>query len=301
MHFDRRFVLVLAASLCWGLLVAAVFYRVAGGRKAAVHLEPQKTLVVATHALPIAATIDREAVHLKQVPESQFPAGGLTRIEDVVDRPVVSAILEGEPVMEARLAIKGSGMGLAPMIPSGMRAIAVRVNDVVGVAGFVLPGMRVDVLVTGRPPNRNDTLTRTVLQNVTVLSAGQTIQADGKSQSINTPVVTLLVSPQQAEALTLANTDGHIQLVLRNSADSQIAATHGQELHELYGSPADAVPEPAAAPRPARTVTNRAAARPAVLPPLIVPVVLPAPDQVEMIRGGVRKIELFQPSGTGSK
>ena len=100
-----------------------------------------------------------------------------------------------------------------------MRAISVRVNDVVGVAGFVLPGMRVDVLVTGRPPGLADTVTRTVLQNIAVLSAGQTIQTDGKSQSITTPVVTLLVDPREAEALTLANNEGHIQLVLRNSTD----------------------------------------------------------------------------------
>src|ERR1035438_404816 len=132
--------------------------------------------------------------------------------------------------------------------------ISVRVNDVVGVAGFVLPGMRVDVLVTGRPPNRTDTETQTVLQNISVLTAGQTLQSDSKSQPIMTPVVTLLVSPAEAEALTLANSEGHIQLVLRNSTDQTAVATRGHRLYDLYGVPAPEEP---------RAPVRRAAARPA--------------------------------------
>ena len=129
-----------------------------------------------------------------------------------------------------------------------MRAISVRVNDVVGVAGFVLPGMRVDVLVTGKPPNRADTETQTVLQNITVLSAGQTIQTDGKSQPIVAPVVTLLVTPAEAEALTLANVEGHIQLVLRNSTDQATVATQRAQAARTLGGAAGrdraARPEP---------------------------------------------------------
>ena len=131
-------------------------------------------MVVATRPLVVGSTVDRGSVKLRGVPEGMFPAGAFSRVEDVLERPVISAIEADEPVVEARLAAKGSGMGLGPMIPPGMRAISVRVNDVVGVSGFVLPGMRVDVLVTGKPPNRADTETQTVLQNITVLSAGQT-------------------------------------------------------------------------------------------------------------------------------
>ena len=153
-------------------------------------------------------------------------------------------------MVEARIAARGSGLGLGPLIPPGMRAMAVRVNDVVGVAGFVLPGMRVDVLVTGRPPGRAEAYTRTVLQNITVLSAGQTIDTDGKGQAINTPVVTLLVSPADAETLTLSNSEGHIQLVLRNSSDQQVAGTRGRQTLELYGAPAPAEPAAEPAPKP---------------------------------------------------
>src|SRR5438477_2158976 len=226
MNLNRRFVLVISISLAWALVVSGTFYRLAGGvrTRAAV----QKQVVVATRTLPVGSTLDRDSVKLRGVPESLFPAGGFSRLEDVLERPVISAIQADEPVVEARVAVKGSGMGLGPLIPPGLRAVSVRVNDVVGVAGFVLPGMRVDVLVTGRPPNVADTITRTVLQNIAVLSAGQTLQTDAKSQAISTPVVTLLVTPNDAESLTLANNEGHIQLVSRNSTDQQFSDTHGR-------------------------------------------------------------------------
>jgi pilus assembly protein CpaB len=208
----------------------------------------------------------------------------------VLERPVISPIQADEPVVEARVAIKGSGVGLGPLIPPGMRAISVRVNDVVGVAGFVLPGMRVDVLVTGKPPNRGDTETQTVLQNITVLSAGQTTQTDGKSQPIVTPVVTLLVSPAEAESLTLSNIEGRIQLVLRNSTDQATVPTSGRRLHDLYGAPPPEVPPAKAAPpKVHRAAAPVAAAAPD--PPAAVPAA--EPEQMMVIRGAVKKVEVF--------
>jgi pilus assembly protein CpaB len=300
MRFDRRFLIVLSASLLWALVVSAMFYRLAAGSAGRRGEDARKEVVVASRPLPVGATIDRDALKLREVPESLFPAGAFSRLEDVIDRPVISPIQPEEPVVEARLAGKGSGIGLAPLIPPGMRAMSMRVNDVVGVAGFILPGMRVDVLVTGHAEGQSDTVTRTVLQNVGVLSAGQTTQTDGKSQSILTPVVTLLVSPQDAEALTLANNDGHIQLVLRNSADEKTVMTAGSRLHDLYGGPAPAE-TPAALPRPApiRTRADVAAIAPAVAPlpvaqPPLVPLALkPASDEIEVIHGKVKTVEIF--------
>jgi pilus assembly protein CpaB len=294
MHFDRRFVLVISMSLAWALVVSFAFYRLAGGSGGRARAASEKPVVVATRPLVVGSTLDRGSVKLRGVPESMFPAGAFSRLEDVLERPVISAIQADEPVVEARLAAKGSGMGLGPMIPPGMRAISVRVNDVVGVAGFVLPGMRVDVLVTGKPPNRADTETQTVLQNITVLSAGQTIQTDAKSQPIVTPVVTLLVNPAEAEALTLSNIEGRIQLVLRNSTDQVTVATHGRRLHELYGA-APATPAlvaDIALPAPIR----RAAARPAAPPAPAAaapPPAAPRPEQMMVIRGAVKKLEFF--------
>ncbi len=292
MRTDRRFWIVLTFSLLWGLLVAGFFYQVAAGTARRGRAGPQKPMVVAAHELPLGSVLTRDSVKLRNVPENLFPAGGFSRVEEVLDRPVISAIQPDEPVVEARVAARGSGFGLAPLIPPGMRAMAVRVNDVVGVAGFLLPGMRVDVLVTGRPPGRNESYTRTVLQNVTVLSAGQTIETDGKSQSINTPVVTLLVSPADAETLTLANSEGHIQLVLRNSSDQQVAGTRGRQTLELYGvaqTPVPAAPAPA---KPHRAATSMAARPvPAAAPPEH------ASEEVLMIRGRVKTLEPLPPSG----
>jgi pilus assembly protein CpaB len=165
-----------------------------------------------------------------------------------------------------------------------MRAVSVRVNDVVGVAGYVLPGMRVDVLVTGRPPNFNGTITNTVLQNIVVLTAGQVLQPESRGQAINTPVVTLLVTPDQAEILTLAGSEGRIQLVLRNGADQGTEKTAGRETSDLYGHRTSKVEAPAKAPahrpRQAAAPVAPVAARPATA------------DEVVMIRGNLRTVEV---------
>ena len=295
MHLDRRFLIIVGSSLLWGMVVALVFYRSATGSRRPVAERP---LVVAAEPLSPGASIAASSLRIRHVPENLFPKGGYSRLEDVVGRPVTSRIEADEAVVDGRLAARGSGFGVAPMIPSGMRAVSVRVNDVAGVAGFVLPGMRVDVLVTGRPPGADDTFTATVLQNVTVLSAGQTVETDGKSQSMSVPVVTLLVDPVQAETLTLAANEGHIQLVLRNSGDQRVEETARRELRELYAhgavrdaappQPVVAPPRPAAEHHVAPPVLPRAAA--ATPPPA------PAPPPVEtivLIRGNQKIVETF--------
>ena len=295
MRVDRRFAIVVGLSLVWASLVSAVFYRVAASKGRQSPVEPEKPLVVAVQPIPVGTLIKPEFIKLIRVPGNLVPKGGFSRPEDVLDRPVISPIQPEEPVVEARLAPRGSGVGVAPLIPPGMRAISVRVNDVVGVAGFILPGMRVDVLVTGHSGGREDTMTATVLQNITVLSAGQTIQADAGKQSINTPVVTLLVSPGQAESLTLANNEGRIQLVLRNSSDQQMAQTTGRQLSDLYGLERRA-PPPSLGP-----VRGKPAAAPATPPPAGVTVVLAPPDGVLMIRGNLKTVEALEPHQGGSK
>lgn len=281
---DRRFVTVLAVSLVFALVVSAIFYQVvarAGAPPKKVAPVQMKDVVVATRPLPVGVTIKAPDVKLSKVAVEAFPKGAFSKVEDVIDRPVVSNILGDEPVLEARLAARGSGLGLAPIIPVGMRAVTVRVNDVAGVAGFVLPGMRVDVLVTGRPPSGNDTVTTTCLQNILVLSAGTTIQPDAKGQAIQAPTVTVLTSPQEAEILTLAQQEGRIQLVLRNGSDHAIEKTPGRDIAELYGRFGRNEPKPAA-PRPRTRPVQVAAAPP---PP-------PPPDQVVVIRGNQRTVEV---------
>jgi len=288
---DRRFLTVLGVSLVFALVVSSVFYqmtaRSGGSRKS--DATDSKDIVVTTRPLGVGVMIKPADVKIAKVPADGFPKGAFTRVEEVLDRPVVSNILLDEPVLEGRLAAKGSGLGLAPTIPVGMRAVAVRVNDVAGVAGYVLPGMRVDVLVTGRPPNADGNITTTCLQNILVLSAGQTIQPDARGQAIQAPTVTLLVDPTQAETLTLANSDGHIQLVLRNSSDQTIEKTPGRFITELYGGSRrqNPVKEPAPKPRPKPVVTAEVAV---ATPPPPAP---PPPDQVVVIRGTTKTVEVI--------
>jgi len=281
---DRRFLVVLGLSLVFALVVSSIFYFQFTGRPTAKAAPTNvRDMVVATKGLAVGVTVKAGDVHVAKVNVDAFPKGAFSKVEEVVDRPVIKEILVDEPVLEGRLAERGSGQGLAPIIPVGMRAVSVRVSDVAGVAGFVLPGLRVDVLVTTRPPNSDDgSVTTTCLQNILVLSAGQTIQTDGRGQAINTPTVTLLVAPDQAEVLTLAGNEGRIQLVLRNSSDQEIAKTTGSGMRALYGAP-KAAPKPVAVERP-RPVAVATAPTP-VPPP-------PPPPEIVVIRGTQRTVEV---------
>ena len=203
-----------------------------------------------------------------------------------------------EAVLDGRLAAKGSGLGLAPTIPVGMRAVTVRVNDVANVAGFVLPGMKVDVLVTGHPPSGEGDMTTTVLQNMLILSSGTTMQADARGQAIQSPSVTILATPDQAELLTLAGNDGKIQLILRNSSDQGMEKTSGRVVSELYGNRKPPKPEVAPAPKPAAPKPVQVAVQAPPPPPVAPPP--PPPDQVVMIRGTQRTVEVIPNGPNGS-
>ncbi len=293
---DRRFLTVLGVSLVFALVISSVFYQMtarAGSTKRAPEATDLRDVIVAAKPLAVGTTIKPADIKLSKVPAVAFPKGAFSKPEEVIDRPVISNVLMDEPVLEGRLAARGSGLGLAPVIPVGMRAVTVRVNDVSGIAGFVLPGMRVDVLVTGQPPSAGSgTMTVTPLQNMLVLSAGTSMQPDAKGQAIQAATVTLLATPEQSETLTLANNEGRIQLVLRNGSDQTIEKPPGREVAELYGGrvrkPAGESAAPRPRPRPVETVA-------AVAPPPPPP---PPPDQIVVIRGTQKSVEVV---GVGGK
>jgi pilus assembly protein CpaB len=288
---DRRFLTVLGVSLVFALVVTIIFYQMASGASSGTtKAEPVDTanVVVAAKPLEVGVSVKPDDVKIVKLPTSAVPKGAFAKVEEVIDRPVISNILLDEPILEGRLAARGAGLGLAPVIPVGMRALSVRVNDVVGVAGYVLPGMHVDVLVTGQPPGgEQGMVTTTVLQDITVLTAGASLQSDSRGQAINAPVVTLLVTPEQAEVLTLAGNETKIQLVLRNAADKTVNLTKGRRLNELYhGSATPEIrPEQRPVVRRPRPEPIRVAAAPVAPPP-------PAPDQIVMIKGNTKTVEL---------
>lgn len=295
---DRRFLTVLGVSLVFALVVSSIFYQMTSRANSPKKQEVSdlRDMVIAARPLPVGLTVKTADLKVIKVPTQAFPKGAFSKPEDVLDRPVVASILAEEPIIEGRLAQRGSGVGLAPIIPVGMRAVTVRVNDVVGVAGYVLPGMRVDVLITGHPPGNGTTVTKTVLQNILVLSSGQMMQTDQSGKPVDAPNVTVLVTPQQAELLTLAGNEGRIQLVLRNGGDQNIEKTDGLSLYALYGIHSRAMqnggaqqdPDGLAPARPRRPRPQPAA----VAPPVVAaPPPAPVPDQIITIRGIDKKVE----------
>ncbi len=295
---NKRFIGVLIFAFIIATLGGVITYRSLINRAPVARAAPPMVqIALAAHNLEVGAILREGDIKLADWP-GVMPAGASSRAQDFLGRGVLTAIYANEPVIESRLAPKGAGGGLAAMIPQGMRAFAVRVNDVVGVAGFVTPGMRVDVLINGNTPGGSGalgTLARTLMQNVEVLSAGQDIKKDAEGKAMLTQVVTLLVTPEQAEKLSLATNQTTIQLVLRNPIDRQVAAVPGSALAYLFNQ---GVPKPAAdVERPA---PRRAQAPP---PPVVVREVetpkKEAPYSMEIIMGTKKSETKFENRGEG--
>ena len=237
----RRILTILLCAMVVSGAASYLVYRIVG-KQVAARSTPQAQLssvVVAARNLEIGTVITERDLKSSEW-AGPVPNGVAVKPEAIVGRGVVSALYEGEPIMENRLAAPGSGGGLAATIPPGMRACAVRVDEVVGVAGFVLPGMRVDVLISGTPPGAatgGGSKVRTLLQNIQVLSAGANIQKDAEGKPVQVQVVNLLVTPDQAELLSLAGSETRIQLVLRNPLDTQVTKTAGSATAALFADP----------------------------------------------------------------
>ena len=189
-----------------------------------------------------------------------------------------------EPILAGRVTEKGAGVGLAPLIPEGKRAVAIAINQVTGVSGYINPGSEVDILLTGAPKAGSERITTTVLENVTVLSTGHRLEMDPNGKPQNVPVINMLLNPSESELLTLATQAGRIHLVLRNPMDDEETAKDRKAVRQsdLWAKVRKRAPRPA--PRPLR-----AAAPPPPPPP-------PAPALVEMIRGSKRSLQKFSRS-----
>ncbi len=287
---SKRLLSVLVFALVVSLGASVLIYRLVASKMTTTAKPTTTEVMVAAKNLPVGTMIG-EADLKSGAWSGSLPPGAVLKKEDALGRGVVASIYEGEPILDSRLAAKGAGAGLAATIPPGMRAVAIRVNDVVGVAGFVVPGMRVDILVLGVPPGGSSavgTITKTILQNIEVLSAGQNIQKDAEGKPVTVQVVNLLVTPEQAEVLSLISNDMRIQLVLRNPLDTQEAKTTGTAAASIFtGVAYKGTPAPTA--RPARPAS-----------PAPTPVVKAAPERpatpvvVEVIQGTRRNEVKFQ-------
>jgi pilus assembly protein CpaB len=278
-----RIVIVLALALVAGAVFAvgtANYLRGLPARAATPAFEVTTVLVAASN-LGIGSEVKLDDVRPLEWRADSVPPGAVSNSDDVIGRGLLMSMVQGEPFLEPKLAPRGAGVGLPPAIPQGYRAMSVKVNEVIGVAGYVLPGSYVDVVVTVSPTRALEDMTsKVILSNVQVLTAGTKLETeteDGKPMPVT--VVTLLVNPEQAERLTLASTEGRIQLALRNPLDNSAPETRGIQPGALLAGS-----RPAPAPRP----VVRAAAAPPPAPPVI------EPPTVEIIRGDERTNEVLR-------
>jgi pilus assembly protein CpaB len=298
---NKRLLSVLAFALVISVIASMILYRLIATKLAASAKASTVQVAVASHDLEIGTLIKDGDLKIVDWNGSE-PKGALLQPTDIIGRGVVASIYDGEPILDSRLAPRGAGAGMAATIPRGMRAVAVRVNDVVGVAGFVLPGMRVDILIAGNPPNAPNSLgtqSKTLLQNIEVLSAGQNIQKDSEGKPVSVQVVNLLVTPEQAETLSLASNETRIQLILRNPLDTDTVKTPGTAISKLFAGNKTS-PEPAAV--PARSTSAKSKKRTVVVskrdaaePPPAVAAKVVIPVTVEVFRGSNRAEVTVQP------
>lgn len=267
----------LAISLIVGLL-AGGFVFTQFKKLAQAKSIPTVPVVVTSRAVALGTRLQAGDLRVVNWPAAHPVQGMFARIEDCVNRAAITSLVENEPLLEGKLAPKEGGAGLSATIPSGMRAVSVSVNDVIGVAGFVVPGTMVDVLVTGSMGSGN--VTRTILENVRVLAAGQKVEQEREGKPQTVPVITLLVSPEDANSLTMASTQGRIQLALRNTLDSAKVDPAPVLQTSLFGGAAAA---------PAGLVTAKKTRAPEK------PKAAPAPEMynVEMIRGSKKEETQF--------
>lgn len=228
----NRLMMIGALALVIGLFASVYVYRNLQSRTGSV--EPQIQVIVAANDLQVGARVEERDVKIISIPASDLPAGAPRRRSDVLGHGVIIPISKGEFILPNKLAGENAGSGLPALIPPGMRAVSVRVNEVVSVAGFVMPGTRVDVLLTGTPGASGEEETTTVLQNVAVLASGHNLERNASGEPQNTAVVTLLVSPDDAQRLALASTEGHIQLALRNPLDTRAEDVPASSTRGLY-------------------------------------------------------------------
>ena len=232
------FIGVLALAL--GAFVSFVVYKNLLSKTNANN-EPGADVIVAANDLQVGSKLMDGDVRQVKVPTSVLPPNYFRNKSQVLGRGVILPVQKGEFILPSKLAAENAGSGLPSLIPPGMRAVSVRVNEVVAVAGFVVPGTRVDVLLTGNPTGGNEPQTTTVLENVAVIAAGQKLERNAAGDPQTTPVITLLVSPDDAQKLTLASSQGHIQLALRNPVDTKkedIAAMKANGLYRNLNPPA---------------------------------------------------------------
>jgi pilus assembly protein CpaB len=293
---NKRLIIAVLAAVAFGLVAAVSVSRYLAS--AQEYTKNLSNVVVAKVDIPIGEKIIPEQLTVAQFPRNVAPEGTYAKVdENLVGRVAIVKISAREPITDSRLAPIGAAAGLTSLIPEGYRAMNVRVDDVVGVSGFIMPGSLVDIVVVIDPPDNNqqrERISKIVLQNIKVLANGQNLdKPKNEKEAERVKTVTLQVTPEQAEKLALASSEGRLQLVMRNSIDQGDEVTPGASKRSLLlGDRALPVAEPGPA---KRETTPRAAAPRRPRPPVeAARTVAPPPPaaerpSVEVIEGAKKR------------
>ncbi len=300
---NKRLIIALLAAVVFGLVAAVSVSRYLANSQ--LYTRNLSNVVVAKVEIPVGARIIAEQLAVAQFPRNVMPEGTFPLIDDkLIGRVVVTRLSPREPVTESRLAPVGAAGGLSSVIPDGYRAMTVKVNEVVGVSGFIMPGTLVDIVVVIAPPKESgqgEMISKIVLQNIKVLASGQNIDKPKDDREVERSVkaVTLQVTPEQAEKLALASSEGKLQLVMRNSVDQGDEVTPGANKSTLLaGERAQPVPEPGLGPKEKKPVRQTSARRPKPRTPNMVnaalranpnPAPVPSRPSIEVIEGAKKR------------
>lgn len=291
---NKRFFIVLVGALLFGLLAAFSVSRYLSSAQA--YSKNLSRVVVAKVAIPVGTKIIPEQVMVVPFPKESTPDGAYDSPDKLVGRVAVINIAPREPITEARLAPEGTAGGLSAVIPEGYRAMTVKVDDVVGISGFIMPGTLVDIVVVINPDEgvgRKDPISKIVLQNIKVLANGKNIdQPENQRDANSVKAVTLLVTPEQAEKLALAASEGRLQLVMRNSIDQGDEQTTGMDKRRLLsGDRAVPAPEPGSlkSEQPSGSMPAARRVRPVEPKPVVQAAPPPPRASVEMIEGAKKR------------
>ena len=291
---NKRFFIVLVGALIFGVLAAVSVSKYLSSAQA--YTKNLNNVAVAKVAIPLGSKIVAEQIVMVQFPKESTPDGAFDSAEKLAGRVAVVNIAAREPITELRLAAEGTAAGLAAIIPEGYRAMTVKVDDAAGISGFIQPGTLVDVVVTIDPEGiaRQDPISKIVLQNIKVLASGQNIdKPKDEREATSVKAVTLQVTPEQAEKLALASSEGKLQLVMRSQIDQGDEQTTGVNKRNLLnGDVATPVPEAGSLkseqPKSDAKPVRRSASRPSAATAPAAPQPTPR-TQVEMIEGGKKR------------
>lgn len=272
---NTRVLVIMAVAIIMGLAAGYSALQYLNDRSAAFSSDADRgretqPVVLASKDLPLGTVLGEDDLVVVEWPARSLPVGYASSPEELVGRSLVTNVQTNEVILSSKLAEAGL-LGLIPLIPQGMRALSVRVNDVIGVAGFVTPQTRVDVILIMTPPGSQEPVSKVILQNIQALAAGQEIQETEDGRPISVTVVTVLVTPEQAEKLALAAQEGQIQMALRNTLDLESIETPGERTSRLFAGG-----------------TVRSAARPSVRTSSAP--VTPQESVIEIYRGGARTL-----------